>query len=88
MKSHSSNSEGNLPRHSQNKTDLAFKTDTVQGQLQAARSQLLIYAKDLKQMLEKEERKTKQLKQAHAQLLTYAKDLKLALDAEQHKNSE
>jgi putative two-component system response regulator len=88
MKSHSSNSEGNVPRHSRNKTDLTIKTDVVQGQLQAARSQLLVYAKDLKQMLEKEEQKTKQLKEAHAQLLTYAKDLKLALDAEQHKNSE
>ncbi len=61
---------------------------TVEGQLQAAKSQLLVYAKDLKKMLEKEEQKTKQLKQAHAQLLTYAKDLKLALDAEQHKNKE
>ena len=49
----------------------------LQDQLQAARSQLLVYAKDLKQMLEKEEQKTRQLKQAHAQLLTYAKDLKL-----------
>ncbi|MFA9562749.1 MAG: hypothetical protein ACERKU_10465, partial [Nitrospirota bacterium] len=88
MKSHSSNSEENVPRPSRNKTDLTIKTDAVQGQLQAARSQLLVYAKDLKQMLEKEEQKTKQLKEAHAQLLTYAKDLKLALDAEQHKNSE
>ncbi len=73
---------------SQKKSDFLPQPDAAQRQLQAARSQLLVYAKDLKQMLEKEEKKTHQLKQAHAQLLTYAKDLKLALDAEQHKNTE
>ncbi len=62
--------------------------DAAQRQLQAAQSQLLVYAKDLKHLLQKEEQKTQQLKQTHAQLLTYAKDLKHSLDAEQHKNSE
>lgn len=57
-------------------------------QLQAARSQLMVYARDLKQMLEREGQKTHQLKKAHAQLLAYARDLKVALDAEQQKNSE
>ena len=72
----------------QDKTIETSETVASEKQLQAARSQLLIYAKDLKQMLEKEEKKTQDLKQAQAQLLIYAKDLKLALDAEQHKNSE
>jgi putative two-component system response regulator len=88
MKSNSSKSRGDGSRRSEKKAALPSTTDATQGQLQAARSQLLVYAKDLKQLLEKEEQKTQQLKQAHAQLLTYAQDLKLALDAEQHKNSE
>lgn len=56
--------------------------------LQAARSQLMVYAQDFKQLLEKEEKKTQKLQQAHGQLLSYAKDLKVALEAEQQKNSE
>jgi len=66
----------------------SLQAETVHIQLKAARSQTLVYAKDLKQMLEQEEQKTQQLKQAQAQLLTYAKDLKVALTAEQQKNSE
>ncbi|WP_342349081.1 HD domain-containing phosphohydrolase [uncultured Nitrospira sp.] len=58
------------------------------GKLQAARSQLMAYAKDLKQMLEQEGQKTQQLKKAHAQMLAYARDLKLSLEAEKQKNSE
>ena len=52
--------------------------DPTQDQLQAARSQLLVYAQDLKQMLDKEEKKT-QTAQARLMLnyLTYAKDLKV-----------
>lgn len=88
MKSKSSKPNGNGLRRVQKKTTPAKTTAVVQNQLQTVRSQLLVYAKDLKQMLEKEEQKTQQLKQAHAQLLTYAKDLKVALDAEQLKNSE
>ncbi len=85
MSSKSSKSNGKGRSGVQRKAGAFAPVDTVQSQLQAARSQLLVYAKDLKQMLEKEERKTQQLKQAHAQLLAYAKDLKTALDAEQHK---
>ena len=48
----------------------------------------MVYARDLKQMLEQEEQKTQQLKKAHAQMFAYARDLKVALDAEQQKNSE
>ena len=88
MRSKVSKSNRNGSRPSQKKTDLVSKIDPVKSQLKAAQSQLLVYATDLKQMLEKEEQKTKQLKQAHAQLLTYAKDLKLALNSEQRKNSE
>lgn len=88
MKSKSSKSIGNEFYPSPKKAAGSPHADAVQGQLQAARSQLLVYANDLKQMLKQEEQKTHQLKQAHAQLLTYAKDLKLALDAEQQKNSE
>ncbi|MCA9454406.1 MAG: hypothetical protein KC584_17550, partial [Nitrospira sp.] len=51
--------------------------------LQAARSQLIAYAKDLKQMLEQEGQKTQLLKKAHAQMLAYARDLKVSLEAEQ-----
>jgi putative two-component system response regulator len=72
----------------QNKASSSLQAEAVQAQLKAARSQTLVYAKDLKQMLEQEAQKTQQLKQAHAQLLTYAKDLKVALTAEQQKNSE
>ncbi len=61
---------------------------SAKGQLQAARSQLMVYAKDLKQMLEQEGRKTQQLQKAHAQMLAYARDLKVSLEAEQQKNSE
>ncbi len=57
-------------------------------QLQSARSQLMVYARDLKRMLEVEERKTRQLQKAHIQMLVYAKDLKVALNAEQRRNQE
>ena len=88
MKSKPSKPNKDGSRRSQKKLGLPSKADALQSQLQAARSQVLVYAKDLKQMLEKEEQKTKRLEQAHAQLLTYAKDLKVALHAEQHKNNE
>jgi len=88
MKSKSSKPNRNGPRGVKKKTTTSTISDVAPDQLQAARSQLLVYAQDLKQMLDKEEEKTQQLKQAHAQLLTYAKDLKLSLDAEQHKNTE
>ncbi|GJL58329.1 MAG: hypothetical protein NPIRA03_11860 [Nitrospirales bacterium] len=58
------------------------------GKLQAARSQLMAYAKDLRQMLEQEGQKTQLLKKAHAQMLAYARDLKRSLEAEQLKNGE
>ena len=87
MTSHFSSPNGGSPEVPK-KTTQAKPAAVIDNQLQAAQAQLLVYAKDLKQLLEKEEQKTRQLKQTHAQLLTYAKDLKLALDAEQQKNSE
>lgn len=88
MKSQSPKPHACGPGGTQKKARLSPIADAAQDQLQAARSQLLVYAQDLKQLLAKEEQKTQQLKQAHAQLLTYAKDLKVALDVEQHKNNE
>jgi putative two-component system response regulator len=79
---------GIKPQGSQKSAQRASSQQSAKGQLQAARSQLMVYARDLKQMLEQEEQKTQQLKKAHAQMLAYARDLKVALDAEQQKNSE
>lgn len=79
---------GIKPQGFQKSTQRVSSQQSAKGQLQAARSQLMVYARDLKQMLEQEEQKTQQLKKAHAQMLAYARDLKLALDAEQQKNSE
>jgi putative two-component system response regulator len=79
---------GIKPQGSQKSAQRASSQQSAKGQLQAARSQLMVYARDLKQMLEQEEQKTQQLKKAHTQMLAYARDLKVALDAEQQKNSE
>jgi putative two-component system response regulator len=56
--------------------------------LQAARSQLALYAKDLKVLLGREEKKSRQLGQMNQQLLTYARDVKKAYYAERQKNQE
>ena len=88
MKSQSSKPKQSGPSSTPNKTSPVVIAGVAQDQLQAAQSQLLVYAKDLKHLLQKEEQKTHKLKQTHAQLLTYAKDLKFALDVEQQKNSE
>ena len=61
---------------------------SIQRQLQAARSQLALYAKDLKVLLGREEKKSQQLGQMNQQLLTYARDLKKAYFAERQKNQE
>ena len=88
MRSKSPKPNGGGPRRVRKKTTPSTKLEVTQDRLESARSQLLVYAQDLKQMLANEEKKTQQLKHAHAQLLTYAKDLKVALDVEQHKNNE
>ena len=84
MNPSSSKRKGRGPWNAPNKTVAVVTIDAAQDQLQAAQSQLLVYAKDLKHLLQQEEKKTHQLKLTHAQLLTYAKDLKHSLDAEQH----
>ena len=61
---------------------------SIQRQLQAARSQLALYAKDLKVLLSREEQKSRQLGQMNQQLLTYARDVKKAYHAERQKNQE
>lgn len=60
----------------------------VQKQLHAAKSQLAMYAKDLKRLLTREEQKSRQLKSANQQLQVYARDLKTAFDQEQQKSQE
>lgn len=57
-------------------------------QLQMARSQLAMYAKDLKKLLAREEGKSRQLSRVNQQLLAYARDLKTAYNTEQQKNRE
>ena len=54
----------------------------------ATRSQLALYAKDLKVLLAHEEHKSRQLRHMNQQLLTYARDLKIAYRAERQKNQE
>ncbi len=88
MKSQVSKRKNSRPSSSPNTPKPTVNANPAPDQLQAVQTQLLVYAKDLKHLLQKEEKKTHQLKQTHAQLLTYAKDLKHSLDAEQHKNSE
>ncbi len=88
MKSLPSNSDSEGAPEDPQKGTLVQPEAASDHQLQAAQAQLLVYAKDLKQLLEQEEQKTHQLKRAHAQLLSYAKDLKCALDVEQLKNNE
>ena len=61
---------------------------SIQPQLEKARSQIALYAKDLKILLAREEKKSRQLGQVNKQLLTYARDLKTAYHAERKKNQE
>jgi len=68
--------------------DLNPPRRSVQRQLLDARSQLALYAKDLKVLLGREEKKSRQLGQLNQQLLTYARDLKEAYRAERQKNQE
>ena len=68
------------------------KSDTSEAfhlrQLQAARSQLAMYARDLKILLAKEELKSQRLKLLNQQLQTYARDIKIAYDAERERSQE
>ena len=68
--------------------DLKLPKGSVQRELLVARSQLALYAKDLRVLLGREEKKSRQLSQLNQQLLTYARDLKDAYRAEREKNQE
>ena len=59
-----------------------------QRKLDTARSQLAIYARDLKCLLVREEQKTRQLNRVNRQLRVYARDLKTSYFLEQQKNQE
>lgn len=60
----------------------------VQQQLDAANSQLAIYARDLKRLAIAEREKSQKLVLANQQLQAFAKDLKLAVVAEKQKTAE
>ena len=57
-------------------------------QLEAARSQLAVYARDLSSLLAREREKSAGLAAAHEQLRSYAKDLRGALEAERSRARE
>lgn len=60
----------------------------VQRQLNAARSQLALYARDLKRLLEQEGKKRRALAAANQQLQAFARDVKNAFDAERQRARE
>lgn len=63
-------------------------TAEVQRQLDQARSQMALYARDLKRLVEAERQKTQALTAAYQQLQSFAHDLKATCTAERHKNLE
>ena len=62
--------------------------DDLNKQLRAAKSQLALYAKDLKALLSRERKKSHKLEAVNKQLQAYAQDLKAAYGAEQRKTRE
>ncbi len=60
----------------------------LQSQLDAARSQLAVYARDLRSLLGREREKSAGLAAAHEQLRSYARDLRGALEAERARARE
>ena len=64
------------------------QTDEIQRQYDMANSQLMLFAHDLKRLVERERQKTRELTAANQQLQAYAKDLKIAFDAEKRKSQE
>lgn len=57
-------------------------------QLRDTRSQLALYAKDLNELLVREQKKTRKLEATNKQMQAYARDLKAAYQAEQRKTLE
>ncbi len=62
--------------------------DDLNTQLRSAKSQLALYAKDLKALLVREQSKSHTLEGTNKQLQAYAHDLKTACQAQQHKTRE
>lgn len=62
--------------------------DDLNIQLSAAKSQLALYAKDLNELLVREQKKSKKLEATNKQMQAYAQDLQAAYHAERRKTSE
>lgn len=62
--------------------------DDLNIQLSAAKSQLALYAKDLNELLVREQKKSRKLEATNKQMQAYAQDLKAAYHAERRKTSE
>ena len=56
--------------------------DDLNIQLSAAKSQLALYAKDLNELLVREQKKSRKLEATNKQIQAYAQDLKSAYHAE------
>lgn len=63
-------------------------TAEVQRQLEMANSQLAMYARDLKRIVDAERQRARELAATHQQLQAYANDLKTLFDAERLKAQE
>jgi len=63
-------------------------SDPPETRTAAAYSQLEVYARDLRHLLDREARKTRQLEAANKQLERYAQDLKRAVEEERRRSSE
>lgn len=62
--------------------------DDLNIQLRAAKSQLALYAKDLNELLLREQKKSRKLEATNKQMQAYAQDLKAAYHAERRKTAE
>lgn len=62
--------------------------DDLNVQLRAAKSQLALYAKDLNELLVREQQKSKKLEAINKQMQAYAQDLNAAYQTERQKTSE
>ncbi len=60
----------------------------LEKRLKAVQSQLGMYARDLRELLTREQKKSGQLQAANQQLQAYARDLKVAFDSERRKAQE
>ncbi len=60
----------------------------LEKRLNAVQSQLGMYARDLKELLAREQKKSQQLQASNQQMQAYARDLKAAFDAERRRAQE